>query len=137
MGTDKISSDTESISEEELTLVLEAYFDGLRANDVSDVPFTEDVVWENPLTRLQGESIRGRENVTEALETAAANMPRIDIDRHVVDGNHACSIFEWKNKRDGFMVPSADYFEIEDGAIMRDLTYFDLSNFDLSDHLDD
>lgn len=137
MGTDETSSDTESTSEEEVTLVLEAYFDGLRANDVSDVPFAEGVVWENPLTRLQGEPVRGRENVIEALETAAANMPRIDIDRHVVDGDHACSIFEWENERDGFMVPTADYFEIDDGAITRDLTYFDLSNFDLSDHLDE
>lgn len=137
MGNGGTSSDTESMSEGQITSILEAYFDGLRANDVSDVPFTENVVWENPLTRLQGEPVRGRDNVIEALETAATNMPQINIERHIIDGNNACSIFEWMNKRDGFTVPTADYFEIEDGSIKRDLTYFDLSNFNLSDHLDE
>lgn len=126
MDTDQTTSDTESMSVEEVTSAIETYFDGLRANDVSDVPFAEDVVWENPVTRREGKPIRGRENVVEALETAATNMPQIDIERHVIDGQTACTLLEWENS-DGIVFPTVDYFEIEDGAITLARTYLDLS----------
>lgn len=126
MGTDETTSDTESAGVEEVTSILEAYFDGLRANDVGDVPFAQDVVWENPVTRREEDPIQGRENVVEALEEAAANMPRIDIEQHVIDGQKACTVFEWEN-REGIACATVDYFEIEDGAITLDRTYLDLS----------
>lgn len=117
---------TKPTSKEEITSIIETYFDGLRANDVSEVPFAEDVVWENPMTRREGDPIRGRENVVEALEKAAANMPRIDIEQHVIDGQKACTVLEWEN-RDGVVFATVDYFEFEDGVITLDRTYLDLS----------
>lgn len=118
--------DTDSTSNEEITSIIETYFDGLRATDVGDVPFAEDVVWENPVTRREGAPIRGRANVVEALEKAAANMPRIDIEQHVIDGQKACTLLEWEN-REGTVFATVDYFEFEDGAITLDRTYLDLS----------
>lgn len=110
--------------------VVDAYFDGLQTNDFSNVPLAEDVILENPETRTRGEPYRGRQEVLDFLNTAAPNMPRVDVDRHVIDGNEVCTILEFESS-EGVVVPTVDLFEIEDGVITRIQIYLDLSASDL------
>lgn len=112
----------------ETASILNAYFEGLKTNDASDISFAEDVILENPQTRPDGEPIRGRDAVVEFFETAAEGMPRVEVERHVVEGGHACSLVEWESS-EGVTVPTVVYFEIIAGTISEVRIYFDRAVF--------
>lgn len=107
---------------------LDAYFEGLRHNDASAVPFADDVVLENPRTRLEGEPLVGREAVVDFFETAAGNMPRVEVHDHVVQGATACSRLEWDTP-DDTTVHTVDWFEFVDDEIDWVGIYFDRGVF--------
>lgn len=104
--------------------ILNTYFEGLKTNDASDIPFAEDVILENPRTRPDGEPLRGRDGVVEFFERAAESMPHVEVERHVVEGEIACSLVEWESS-EGVNVPTVVYFEIIDGTISKVGIYFD------------
>lgn len=128
MSTDDRTESERRYEREEVREILDAYLEALDEGAVSSVPFTDDVVLENPQTRDEGQPVQGRENVVELLEILAADMPRVELDRHIIDGNQACSIFEWE-ATDGTVVPTVDCFEIQDGAIARVRIFFDTAVF--------
>lgn len=51
-------------------------------------------------------------------------MPRLEVERHVVQGGLACSLVEWESS-EGVTVPTVLYFEITDGTISAVRIYFD------------
>lgn len=109
------------IHEPDVEAVIGRYFDALRTGDTADLPLSEEVGFERI---AMGDRLVGRDTVRAFIGGHAERIDRLDVDRTIVEGNHACALFTWRTPR-GAAVMMCDYFQFERGAIRYVRPYFD------------
>lgn len=101
---------------------IQAYFDGLNRKDISAVPFAPDAVFSTPMIP---EPIRGEAAVRRFVESTLPGFTGTQVERHIVDGEHAFTLFRINWPQRGGSIPSSDYFYVVDGRIKEIRVYFD------------
>ena len=107
--------------------ILEAYVDALVDGDFTSVPMTDDVTFQNP---YMTEPISGIETVQQyEEENFSSTISGIAGDvTYMIDGDDATAIFVLEMTK-GWLVPTADHFQFEDGKISAITPYFDTAIF--------
>jgi limonene-1,2-epoxide hydrolase len=104
---------------EEKTDAVEAYLNGLKAKDLSRVPFAEDIYFEDPIAGKN----RGADNFRAFLSGFLPAINDVRVVRHVCEGDYVATHFEV----DGVfgVVPIMEMFKVEHGKITEAIGYFD------------
>jgi ketosteroid isomerase-like protein len=99
--------------------------------DFSEVPMTDDVTFQNP---YMSEPISGADTVQQyEIDNFSSTIAGIqdgteDGVTYLLDGDNGVAIFVLEMNK-GWLVPTADYFEFEDGKISSITPYFDTAIF--------
>lgn len=104
---------------------VDAYFAGLGANDMSEVPFAANAVLTNPLLP---EPVQGGDKIKEVITGAIQTLEEARIERRIVDGANACVVFDYVDAS-GLVVDIVDCFVVEDGEITDLQLYYDARLF--------
>ena len=100
--------------------VVEAYLDCIRKRDLSDAPFTHDVLFQDPLSV---EPIRGPNHVARFIQAYLPVVNDVKVIRHIADGNYVATL--WRCDTTYGKLTLFQYFLIEDGKIAELRSFFD------------
>ena len=89
------------------------YIEGLQANNFTHVPFDGPVL----------EQLVGRAVVVETLTQVAHQMTDIRVKQQIVQGEHACVLFQFVAA--GEVIEVCDYFRVSNGSIVEIRAFFD------------
>ena len=78
------------MSRDEVIAVVEGYLNGLAKKDLSNVPFAPDITFEGPRVP----KLVGRQRVVGFLTSIMPFVKRIQIKRHLVDGEFVAIMFD-------------------------------------------
>ena len=95
------------------------YIEGLQANNFFHVPFDADVTFDGPVL----EQLVGRAVVVETLTQVAHQMTDIRVKQQIVQGEHACVLFQFVAA--GEVIEVCDYFRVSNGSIVEVRAFFD------------
>lgn len=101
---------------------IEAYFDGLNRKDIGAVPFAPDVVFTTPMLPAP---VRGEAAVRTFVQGTLPGFTGAKVERHIVEGEHAFTLFDIDWPERGGAIKSSDYFHVVDGRIREIRVYFD------------
>lgn len=96
------------------------FYEGLKNGDFSQVQFAADVTLQTPFI---DPPICGREIVIDALEDIAESVEDIQILRLVIEGEFACAIILFRNKK-GVVLNMCDTHRIVDGRLVEIRPFF-------------
>lgn len=98
---------------------VEAYLNGLKTKDLSNVPFSDDIYFEDPIAGKN----RGAGNFRAFLSGFLPAITDVRVIRHVTEGDYVATHFEV----DGVfgVIPILEIFRIENGKITEAIGYFD------------
>ncbi len=101
--------------------VLDAYFRGFNAKNISLMPIGENVYFKPP---VKSEPVVGLESLRPFLEQAFSKFDRIVVQRTIVEGEFACVMLDYHVP--GIPpIPMVDCFRVVDGKVVEILPYFD------------
>ena len=100
---------------------IDAYFNGLRTGDGSNIPFSDDVVFQSVVS---GETIVGSDAVNSFVEHFSENIQAIDVEEKIIDGENACVIFKWTSPS-GLELEICERFRFDGLQIVYIRPYFD------------
>ncbi|UCH41112.1 MAG: hypothetical protein JSU67_05395 [Gammaproteobacteria bacterium] len=100
---------------------IDAYFNGLRTGDSSNIPLSENVIFHSVVT---GQTFTGADKVKLFVEEFAENIKSIDEKAKVIDGNNACVLFKWTSPL-GLELEICEHFQFEGFQISSIRPYFD------------
>jgi len=106
------------VSREHNIALVESYLACFASKDPSDVPFAEGVVFEGPTWP----TLTGRQAVLSFLRFILPGIRRVQVKRHIVEGDHIATIFDMETDKGVDHV--CDYIEIADGEIARVQAFF-------------
>ena len=106
------------MSREQNIALVESYLACFASKDPSNVPFADGVVFEGPTWP----TLIGRETVLGFLGRILPGIRRVDVKRHIVDGDHVATIFDMETDRGVDQV--CDCIEIVGGKIARVQAFF-------------
>lgn len=98
-----------AISRDQAIHAIDAYFKGIIAHDVSNVPLHDQATFRQP----NGNVYEGKADVTAFLN--GLTWTDVRIESYVVDGDQAGVLFNYD--RSNGMIKGFDYFRFEDGRI--------------------
>ena len=98
-----------TISRDEAIRAIEAYFKGIIAHDVQEVPLHQDATFRQP----NGNVYEGKADVTTFLN--GLTWTDVRIESYVADGDQVGVLFNYD--RANGMIRGFDYFRFEDGHI--------------------
>jgi glyoxylase I family protein len=98
---------------------VEAYFDGLRRKDLSQVPFAPSVSFESPLSP----HILGVKAVTEFLSGVFPALKDVRVKQHIVEDGYVATRFDLETTFG--VIPAFDWFRVSNGLIQELRPYFD------------
>jgi glyoxylase I family protein len=98
---------------------VEAYFDGLRRKDLSQVPFAPSVSFESPLSP----AILGVKAVTEFLSGVFPALKDVRVKQHIVEDGYVATRFDLETTFG--VIPAFDWFRVSNGLIQELRPYFD------------
>jgi catechol 2,3-dioxygenase-like lactoylglutathione lyase family enzyme len=96
-----------------------AYFDGLRRKNVDDVPFSEDVLFESPLSP----TMSGAPSVRDFLKSVFPAITGVRVQQLLSEGEFAAARFELDTVYG--VIAAFDWFHVVDGAIVAMRPYYD------------
>lgn len=105
----------------EIDTIIGLYVDAINSNDLSQVPFSTEVVMTGPLLPAP---IEGESKVRGYIQQIAPFISRLGLLECLIDGNRAVAIFHYEsinNRR--FEV--CQYFRFENGRIAEDRVFYD------------
>ena len=105
--------------------VINAYFEGLNKNDISDVPFAENAVLLNPML---ADPVIGADDIKQLINGAIGTLETANVKRRIVDGENACVMFDYVDKS-GLVVNIVDCFVVKNGEIVDLELYYDPRRF--------
>ena len=100
---------------------IDQYLQATNSNDVSGIPFTEDVAINGPMIP---EAIEGEAAVRQYVAEVAPFVARITRKTTVIDGNTAAIVLEFEGLN-GVVIEGAEFFGFRDGRIAWAHTFFD------------
>jgi hypothetical protein len=109
------------MSRNEAQQAIDAYFNGLCTGDSSNIPLSEDVVFQSV---ANGETIIGSDAVKSFVEEFAKNIRSIDVEEKVFDGENACVLFKWTSPS-GLELEICEHFRFSGPQIVYIRPYFD------------
>lgn len=101
--------------------VIEKYFRGFNARDLSLMPIGQDVFFKAP---VNPEPVVGLASLRPFLEQVFSTFDRIDVRRTIVEGEYACVMLDYYLP-DKPPIPMVDCFRVVDGQVVEILPYFD------------
>ena len=101
--------------------VLDAYFRGFNAKDISLMPIGEDVYFKAP---VNPEPVVGLQSLRPFLEQVFSKFDRIVVQRTIVEGEFACVILDY-HVPGVPPIPMVDCFRVVEGKVVEILPYFD------------
>lgn len=96
-----------AISKDHAVSAIEAYFKGIIAHDVKDVPLHDDATFKQP----NGNIYNGKQDVMNFLN--ALTWTDVRIESYVADGDQVGVLFNYD--RANGLIKGFDYFRFEDG----------------------
>ena len=106
------------MSREQNIELVESYLACFASRDPSNVPFANGVVFEGPTWP----TITGRQSVVGFLKLILPGIRRVQVKRHIVEGDHIATIFDMETEQGVQHV--CDYIEIANGEIARVQAFF-------------
>lgn len=101
--------------------MIETYFDGFNARDLSRMPIADNVYFKAP---VNPEPVVGLEALRPFLENVFAQFDRIDVQRIIVEGEFASVMLDYHLPGTP-PIPMVDLFRVVDGKVVEILPYFD------------
>ena len=105
-------------SREQNIAVVESYLACFASKDPSNVPFADDVVFEGPTWP----TLSGRQSAVSFLRLILPGIRRVQVKRHIVEGDHIATIFDMET--DQGIDHVCDCIEIANGKITRIQAFF-------------
>jgi limonene-1,2-epoxide hydrolase len=99
--------------------IVESYLNGLRAHDVSQVPFASDVVFEEPLVP----QTVGAEAVRQYLPNVFPLLNDVRIKQHIAEGEYVVTL--WDADTPMGIIPVCECFRVAGGELKEIKAYFD------------
>jgi ketosteroid isomerase-like protein len=106
------------VSREQNIALVESYLACFASKDPSSVPFADGVVFEGPTWP----TLTGRQAVLRFLRLILPAIRRVQVKRHIVEGDHVATIFDMET--DHGVEHVCDYIEIAGGEIARVQAFF-------------
>jgi len=100
--------------------VVEAYLEGLRKKDLSNVPMGERIRYKSPFT---DEEIEGRHNVIRFLQSYLPAIQQGKVIRHIAQDEYVATLVEWQLTFGVLTVFT--FLRIEQGIITELRSFFD------------
>jgi len=98
---------------------VDAYFEGMRRGDMSDVPFSDDVTFESPLTT----PLAGIGAVRGFLAGVLPAISGVTVKQRWTSGSEVAAVVEFQTVAGP--VPAAEWFRVVDGRIASVRPFFD------------
>jgi len=104
---------------EENIVVVEAYLNALRAKDLSNAPFADDLKFEDSIA----EKGIGAENFKAALEGFLPAINDVKIIQHICEDDYV--VTHWEVDAVFGIIPILEKFRIRDGKISELVAFYD------------